>query len=163
MAIFKLRSLLSAVALINFSSTQIWNSLGCYTVTSDREMLTQVNTQGQLITPEICQTTCGDLGFTMAGVEKGVECWCSNLFETGSPSTACTVPCNGDSTQVCDVEESVSLPKPHENFTKMPGFPWNNLPANADSDAIRCAVEMVESIFMKYNSHQWRARRAWIH
>jgi hypothetical protein len=100
MAIFKFQSLLFAAALINFTYAYSWGSLGCYTITGNRAVLTQVNQHGELMTPGICQTACGDLGFTMAGTEKGDDCWCGNIFKTGSPSHACTIPCNGDSTQV---------------------------------------------------------------
>jgi WSC domain len=102
MAIFRFRSLLFAAALINFSSTDAysWSSLGCYTITGNRAVLTQVNQPGELMTPEVCQEACEALSFTMAGTERGADCWCGNIFKTGSPSHACTSPCNGDSTQV---------------------------------------------------------------
>jgi WSC domain len=101
MAVLKLQVLLFAAALINFSSAQTWNSLGCFTVDNvDRDIMTQVSAQNHQLTPETCQATCGDLGFTMAAVEKGNDCWCGNIFKTGSPSSGCIMPCNGDDSQV---------------------------------------------------------------
>ncbi|KAH8761398.1 WSC domain-containing protein [Hyaloscypha finlandica] len=109
MAIFKFQYLLFAAALINFSYAYSWSSLGCYTITGNRAVLTQVNQHGELMTPEICQTACGDLGFTMAGTERGDDCWCGNIFKTGSPSHACTTPCNGDNTQMCGGNNRINL------------------------------------------------------
>lgn len=101
MAVLKLQVVLFAATLISITTAQTWNSLGCYTVAnSDREVLVQVSPEYQQMTPTLCQTACGDLGFTMAGVENGNECWCGNVFKTGSPSNGCTIPCNGDSNQV---------------------------------------------------------------
>ncbi|KAE9374286.1 WSC-domain-containing protein [Stipitochalara longipes BDJ] len=109
MAIFKFQSFLVASALIGFSAAHTWGSLGCYTITGNKAVLTQVNTHGELLTPESCQTACIDLGFTMAGTEKGTECWCGNIFKTGSPSHACNSPCSGDSSQMCGGNNRINL------------------------------------------------------
>jgi hypothetical protein len=112
MAIFTLRSLLFAAVLVktSFATDPIWNSLGCYTdKNSNRDLLGQFNTDGQLIAPEVCQQICGDLGFTIAGVEWGIECWCGNTLLGGTPSTGCTYPCNGDSNQICGGQSRINL------------------------------------------------------
>jgi len=52
------------------------------------------------MTPAVCKTDC--IGFTYYGVEYGRECYCGNSFPSGIPvSTACTITCAGDSTQIC--------------------------------------------------------------
>lgn len=52
-----------------------------------------------------CTTFCGGLGFSMAGLEDGNQCWCDNAMNTasgtGSPSGLCIQPCSGDPTQIC--------------------------------------------------------------
>jgi hypothetical protein len=61
------------------------------------------------LTPSACATTCSSKGYSIAGVEYGQECYCSNSIVTSSsPSSGqsanagdCNMACAGDSTQKC--------------------------------------------------------------
>ncbi|KAJ7721547.1 glycoside hydrolase superfamily [Mycena maculata] len=57
------------------------------------------------LTPALCQSTCASQGFTMAGVEYGLQCYCGNSLVGGNPTSAsasdCNTPCAGDSSSLC--------------------------------------------------------------
>jgi hypothetical protein len=55
---------------------------------------------------EGCACLCHRLGYTIAGVENGNNCFCANAtspktFCGGASAAACTVPCNGNRSQIC--------------------------------------------------------------
>ncbi|GHJ85743.1 hypothetical protein NliqN6_2145 [Naganishia liquefaciens] len=62
-----------------------------------------VSTPG--MTVEYCLNYCGGLGFLMAGVEYGSECYCGQSLEGGAnvglQSGECKMPCAGNTEQIC--------------------------------------------------------------
>jgi hypothetical protein len=55
------------------------------------------------MTALLCQRTCRNKGFTVAGLNNGNNCFCSNTANTGNvyPLAACNSACFGDNTQSC--------------------------------------------------------------
>ena len=55
------------------------------------------------MTVEMCMDFCDVMGFPVAGVEYGGECYCGDKFEYGGGvcSDGCNVPCIGDATEMC--------------------------------------------------------------
>ncbi|EJT97496.1 WSC-domain-containing protein [Dacryopinax primogenitus] len=56
------------------------------------------------LTIDGCLSYCDSLGFVLAGVEDGNECYCGNTVENGaSPidESECDTPCVGDDAEVC--------------------------------------------------------------
>lgn len=54
--------------------------------------------------PEACKDSCRELGYALAGVEYGEECFCGNtppLTSTIVDQDECDEPCTGDATQMC--------------------------------------------------------------
>lgn len=54
-------------------------------------------------TIEKCMNTCLTNGYTYAGLEWGIECWCGNNFDSSEATLqgSCVQPCAGDSTEMC--------------------------------------------------------------
>ncbi len=80
--------------------------LGCYTDqgehtgTGGRD-LDGFMTRSDAMTPRLCAETCGRKGFTYAGVQLGVACFCGNSYGRTGPSQACSTACAGDRNLNC--------------------------------------------------------------
>jgi len=69
--------------------------------------------QGSM-TVENCLTTCKSKGYTYAGLEFGKQCFCDNEIGYGrTPQSfaSCSVPCTGNSSEVCGGSDYLSLYK----------------------------------------------------
>ena len=58
------------------------------------------------MTSELCTSTCGSKGFSLAGVEFGIECYCGNSIENGlgqqlDAGRACYMTCAGNGSEHC--------------------------------------------------------------
>ena len=57
------------------------------------------------MTVQTCLTQCSSgAGNVFAGLEYGRECWCApdlNSFANKLPDANCTLPCAGNTTEVC--------------------------------------------------------------
>ncbi len=91
----------TAAAATSTASLQGWSLKGCYTDSSTRLLTTSLSTSSSM-TPAVCIAGAVAKGFQYAGVENGGECWMGNdMATTASVSSACTVKCAGDGTQIC--------------------------------------------------------------
>ncbi|KAL3426463.1 WSC domain-containing protein-like protein 5 [Phlyctema vagabunda] len=55
-------------------------------------------------TIDTCASYCNDAGYSIAGLEWGVQCFCGNALAASSSMTAdagCTMACPGNSSQIC--------------------------------------------------------------
>jgi hypothetical protein len=55
------------------------------------------------MTVEECAGLCAST-YTLFGLEYGEECWCANVFGTGSvsaPEADCSFPCAGNAAELC--------------------------------------------------------------
>lgn len=96
------------------SAAPTWTPLGCFTDANSRALNGPniITTQN---TPAWCQAHCSSLGYTLAGVESGQECWCASSLSysggAGQPQAAsnCQQACTGDSSQTCGGGWSLSI------------------------------------------------------
>ncbi|WWC64285.1 uncharacterized protein I303_106895 [Kwoniella dejecticola CBS 10117] len=77
-----------------------WKKLGCLAEPSGSRALTAARTTDQAMTPTKCLNFCASKGYSLAGVEWSVECYCGNSLMKTSLSAindqlACSMPCNG--------------------------------------------------------------------
>lgn len=89
------------------SSSSGWTNVGCFADQDPRTLSGASFTDSNGMTPAACQAKCS--GYTYAGVEFGVECYCGNDFTTKTPSASCNVPCAGDNSQMCGGPWAVSV------------------------------------------------------
>ncbi|KZT62267.1 WSC-domain-containing protein [Calocera cornea HHB12733] len=75
------------------------------------------------LTIQGCLSYCASLGFVLAGVENGDQCYCGNTVDNGaSPSDGCDMPCSGDSTNTCGGNYRLTL------FANVAGVTSDGLP-----------------------------------
>lgn len=86
-----------------------WNFRGCYTDNvSGRALVNNEVVPGGAsgMSIEACQTECHSLGYTLAGVEYGDECYCDNKLENGGViasdgSAQCNMKCANNAAETC--------------------------------------------------------------
>lgn len=84
-----------------------WTYLGCAADKGNPHPLNGASKQGQTgLTIESCQSWCKDQGFSLAGLEYGRECYCSNaMLSSLSSNATCNaaggVMCTGNSLETC--------------------------------------------------------------
>ena len=76
------------------------DSVGCFADTATRD-LSGPEESSPTQTPAECKQWYGGQGFKYAGVQYGDQCFCGNSISRYGTSSACTMPCSGDSTQTC--------------------------------------------------------------
>ncbi len=75
--------------------------LGCYADNGNR-VLNGFSFSSNYMTVEGCVAACGSRGYSYAGAQDGSQCFCgSGAYTTLGQSTACTLPCNGNSGETC--------------------------------------------------------------
>lgn len=61
-------------------------------------------------TPSQCALACRAAGYKYSGTEYSSECWCSNrMAESAAPQTDCSMPCTGDTAQICGAGYRLSV------------------------------------------------------
>lgn len=90
--------------------TLFTRSKGCFSDSQDKRALSTLISSSDNNYPARCISQCAAAGYSLAGVEYGRECWCSNELvhsrknpDTGNGITdsECNQPCTGDSTATC--------------------------------------------------------------
>lgn len=61
------------------NSFSAWSSLGCY-MDSARRTINTVSMSSSTLTSQQCVSWCLNQGYTVAGIEVGTECYCSNTL-----------------------------------------------------------------------------------
>ncbi|XP_078697583.1 uncharacterized protein LOC144925470 [Branchiostoma floridae x Branchiostoma belcheri] len=118
----------------DFSEASDLQHLGCYVDHSER-ILKYESIISSKQTVVHCGYWCRKNGYSLAGVEGGVQCFCgtSTLFvDLGSetPSDGCTVPCSGNSEVRCGGEWAIDIYQvsaPH-TFQSVPDYKWDLSP-----------------------------------
>ncbi|KAI8616365.1 WSC domain-containing protein [Chytriomyces sp. MP71] len=82
-------------------------SLGCYQDNANRVMKS-LYTQDFKLTAVQCLNDCSKAGYSIAGLEFGQECYCSNSLPS-TTSTNCNMGCTGNPNQVCGGPYALSL------------------------------------------------------
>lgn len=111
-----------------------WEYKGCYTEgTSGRTFLNQ-QPDSSTLTVESCVNTCSGLGYNVAGMEYSVQCFCDNFLRNGAQlvaSSDCSMPCSGDSSQMCGAGNRLSVYSNADLIVYQPPAPkTEGLPAN---------------------------------
>jgi len=79
-----------------------WTYVQCGTDSAQRA-LNGANYLDQGLTVNKCLSYCASKGFTIGGVQVGVECWCGNSLLNGQgkkvAESECQTPCGGDGTK----------------------------------------------------------------
>ncbi|UJR32537.1 hypothetical protein I4U23_019999 [Adineta vaga] len=125
--------LIIIVVTISFASESPLTPIGCYAdFYPTLRIMSDAATTSSSNTPLTCAAYCSSLRFPYSGTEYGNECYCS----MGTPtvlSTACTMPCAGDSSEICGGANALSvvytkmIDLPATNSTKRGlCWPWNN-------------------------------------
>jgi hypothetical protein len=78
---------------------------GCYIDGVNGRILNHQQPDNQQLTQESCVALCAAAGYTIAGVEYAVQCFCDTAIYNGGaldPNQAdCTTPCSGNSKEMC--------------------------------------------------------------
>lgn len=84
---------------------------GCYSEGSGVRALSDKATAGATTTIETCAAYCS--GYMYMATEYGSECYCGNKINTGSAlvTDGCSMPCGGDSTEICGGPNRLTLYK----------------------------------------------------
>ncbi|PPR02298.1 hypothetical protein CVT24_011636 [Panaeolus cyanescens] len=80
-----------------------WGYKGCYEDSPTRILSTGPLSDSSL-TINKCLTRCQSNGFSFAGVQYGVECFCGSSIRAGAvikPETDCSKPCGGNANEKC--------------------------------------------------------------
>jgi WSC domain len=81
-----------------------WKYDGCYTEGTGGRALSFGPPDSQANSVETCIQACIGLGYTIAGVEYGTQCFCDNVMKNGpvrAPETDCSFPCPGNPSEKC--------------------------------------------------------------
>jgi hypothetical protein len=87
--------------------------IGCYQDGRPRVLSGEIRPQLGLMTNTLCVNHCSAKGFSMAGTESGVSCYCGNelVGSTELDDSKCHMPCAGDAQEVCGGRWSLTVYK----------------------------------------------------
>lgn len=89
-----------------------WSYKGCYGEGSSGRAFLKQQPDSPALTIESCVTACIDLGYSVAGMEYGVQCFCDDYLRNGAPLVAdsdCNMACNGDAAEDCGAGNHLSV------------------------------------------------------
>lgn len=90
-----------------------WDYFGCVDESWQQRLLQGFAFSEESLTPLLCMTECGKLGYQYAGMEYSDECYCGNAFVgNGGGLTndwTCSMPCAGDADEMCGSAWFLSL------------------------------------------------------
>ncbi|OCK86428.1 WSC-domain-containing protein [Lepidopterella palustris CBS 459.81] len=97
-----------------FAAGPAWVQLGCYSDQVYQRTLANLGAFTGDLTIEKCLASCSTAGYSLAGVEYGVECHCGNSFDNGGGpapdgSVGCSFPCAGNSAEICGGSNRLSM------------------------------------------------------
>ncbi|KAF8464887.1 WSC domain-containing protein [Kalaharituber pfeilii] len=85
--------------------------LGCASEGTGGRALDKDAFASSTMTTEACQDYCTGKGYPLSGTEYSTECYCGTTLAYNSAlgSTACTMPCGGNSNQICGGPSALSV------------------------------------------------------
>ncbi|KAI0341471.1 WSC-domain-containing protein [Trametopsis cervina] len=91
-----------------------WTEVGCIAEGTSGRALTSASTTNPALTKTICANYCAGLGYKLAGVEFGTECYCGNSFSNGAsnalrPWKECASTCGGNPNENCGGANRLTL------------------------------------------------------
>lgn len=100
-----------------------WTYNACWLDNAHGRIVTGNNLGGPNNTVDTCVATCQGNKFTMAGMEYGTECYCSNTLVNGAVTadeTTCNMGCGGNATEACGGPNRLSVYTSTGNVTALP-------------------------------------------
>ena len=89
-----------------------WKSYGCYVDGTYGRILNNQQPDNAKLTVESCVATCIGLGYGIAGMEYGVQCFCDSFTRNQAALTTndqCNMACAGNSSEFCGAGNRVSV------------------------------------------------------
>jgi hypothetical protein len=132
------KSSTSSIAVSTPTTTGIpagWTYQGCYIDGVNGRILNDQLPDNQALTVQSCIGACAAAGYTIAGMEYSVQCFCSNVIYDGgalSPTQGdCNMPCGGNAAEICGAGNRMSLYSiGTPQIYQPPGPQKTGLPAN---------------------------------
>ncbi|KAH8590515.1 WSC domain-containing protein [Bisporella sp. PMI_857] len=82
-----------------------WTNQGCWVDGVSGRILGNQQPDSATMTLQSCSNICSNLGYNIAGMEYGQQCFCDNFIYNGGVKAAneaeCNMPCAGDPAQSC--------------------------------------------------------------
>lgn len=111
-----------------------WTSQGCWVDGANGRILTHQQADSQANSLQVCAAACAGLGYSIAGAEYGVQCFCDNFIYGGgalaASQTDCNVACPGAPSENCGGGNRLTI---YSNSTptvfQAPGPQQSGLPA----------------------------------
>ncbi|KAH8661991.1 copper radical oxidase [Xylariales sp. PMI_506] len=89
-----------------------WSYQGCYSEGVNGRALINEQPDSQTLTVESCIAACIGLGYSVAGLEYSVQCFCDDFVRDGAAlvsDSKCNMPCSGDSAEMCGAGDILSM------------------------------------------------------
>ena len=90
-----------------------WNYTGCYVDQAQGRIMMNEQSDNQQLTVESCVQSCTGLGYSVAGLEYSVQCFCDNYLRNGATLAAsgstCSMTCGGNANEICGGPNLVSV------------------------------------------------------
>ncbi|KAF7795714.1 hypothetical protein EIP86_006879 [Pleurotus ostreatoroseus] len=129
-----------------------WDAVSpCVQDTPSRVLANVIDTQLGNNTPSNCIQYCVDFGYTFAGVEYGVECFCGTGLLPGTPAadtidaSNCDTPCYGDHQYACGGSWAIQLYQGSPAPLDLPNG-WSVAAACAVNTAARVIADDVTTV-----------------
>ena len=89
-----------------------WTYAGCYTEGVGNRALSFGQPDSDTNSVESCIQACINLGYTVAGMEYGTQCYCDDAMKNGpspAPASDCSFPCPGNAAEFCGAGDRLSV------------------------------------------------------
>ena len=90
-----------------------WKYDGCYVDNLNGRILSVQQPDNAALTAESCVSACAGAGYTVAGMEYAVQCFCGDAIINGgvlaAAQTDCSSPCGGNSAEMCGAGNRMSI------------------------------------------------------
>lgn len=90
-----------------------WKYSGCYVDGANGRIMLNQQNDNQQMTIESCVNTCVGLGYSVAGMEYSVQCFCDNFIRNGAVLAAsqsdCNMNCGGNANEKCGAGGRMSI------------------------------------------------------
>ncbi|ORY19791.1 hypothetical protein BCR34DRAFT_595240 [Clohesyomyces aquaticus] len=89
-----------------------WSYQGCWVDGADGRVMNNQRPDSSQSTVESCISTCSGLGYSVAGIEYGVQCFCDNFLRMGATKASesdCSMACPGNSAEKCGAGNRLSV------------------------------------------------------
>ncbi|KAH9958446.1 copper radical oxidase [Russula dissimulans] len=157
--------------LYNYTGTNLlanlpsgWSYNACWVDNAHGRIFQTKLPDNQALTVKNCIASCSSQGFTLAGLEYSVQCFCGNNLVNGAVTASqgdCNMACSGNSTEACGGPNRLSvysstgsvtaLAVPTVQKTNLPGK-WQYSRCLAEPGAVR--VFPYQIIFLNNNTAQ---------